>query len=213
MMRVGVIWCGYALHVADRIGVNAYAPAVDEPINEAARFDELLAGIAAEAEAADIAALDADIAEVERAARAEARFLDRLRAHRTLALDVSGVGVVSGLVATVGRDVVVLAASDGDWAVPAWAIVGALGLGQEAQPAATPSERLGMASVARAWARQRSVVRVMRIGAVPLDGTIDAAGADHVDLAEHDPGEPRRSESVRRRVAIPLAAIAAIRRR
>lgn len=201
------------MHAARAAGVNAYAPAVDESISGSARFDDLLAGIAAEAEAADAAALDADIAEVERAARAESRILDRLRAHRWASVEVTSGPLASGLVAAVGRDVLVLAAQDGDWAVPVWGIAAVIDLGEVAREPATASERLGLASVLRAWARQRSVVRVMRVGSGPLDGTIDAVGADHVDLAEHDPGEPRRPGAVRRRAVIPLGAIAAVRRR
>lgn len=201
------------MHAARAGGVNAYALAVDEPISGSARFDDLLAGILAEAEAADAASMDADIAEVERAARAESRLLDRLRGQRQVSVEVVGGGQVTGLVAAVGRDVIVLSADDGDWVIPAWALAAVIELGGGAREATSPSERLGFASVARAWARQRSVVRVLRMGAGPLDGTIDAVGADHLDLAEHDPGEPRRAEAVRRRVTVPLGAIGALRRR
>ena len=201
------------MHAARGGGVNAYAPAVDEPISDSARFDDLLVGILAEAEAADAASMDADIAEVERATRAELRLLDRLRGQRQASIEIVGGGQVTGLIAAVGRDVVVMAANDGDWVIPAWGVAAVIELGFGAREAASPSERLGFASVARAWARQRSVVRVLRTGAGPLDGTIDAVGADHLDLAEHDPGEPRRPEAVRRRLTVPLGAIAALRRR
>lgn len=194
-------------------GVNAYALAVDEPISDAARFDELLAGIAAEAEAADAAALDADFAEMERAARAEARLLDRLRAQPRVSLELPGGGLVAGLVVAVGRDVVVIAADDGDWAVTAWGISAVINPGEGARVAASASERLGIASVARAWARQRCVVRLLRSDAGPLDGTIDVVGGDFLELAEHDPGEPRRRGAVKRQVLVPFGAIAAIRRR
>ena len=187
--------------------------AVDEPISGSARFDELLAGILAETEAADAASMDADIAEVERAARSESRLLDRLRGQRHASVEIVGGGQIAGLIAAVGRDVIVLAADDGDWVIPAWGITAVIELGGGAREAVSPSERLGFASVARAWARQRSVVRVLRTGAGPLDGTIDAVGADHLDLAEHDPGEPRRADAVRRHVTVPLGAIAALRRR
>ena len=186
---------------------------MDEPINTSARFDDLINGIAAEVEAADAAALDADIAELERAERAASRLLDRLRAQRELRLELGGGPLVTGLIATVGRDVVVLSAQDGDWAVPLWGIVAVVELGPGSREPVAAHERLGLASVARAWARQRSVVRVFRLEASPLDGTIDAVGADHLDLADHDPGEPRRPEAVRRQVTVPLGAIAAIRRR
>ncbi len=201
------------MHVVPTGRVNAYAPTVDEPISGSARFEALLNGIAAEAEAADAAALDADIAEVERAARAESRVLDRLRGQARVTLEMVGGQLVTGLVAAVGRDVVVLAADDGDWAVPLWGISAVVNPGDSARSARSMSERLGMLSVARAWSRQRSVVRIMRIGAPPLDGTVDSVGADYVELAEHDPGEPRRGEAVRRQVLIPLGAISGIRRR
>ena len=121
-MANAVVWCGNRIPCRPGEGVNAYAASVDEAISGAARFDNLLAGILAEAEAADAAALDADIAEVERAVRAESRLLDRLRAQRRVALDIVGMGTLVGDVAVVGRDVVVLAADDGDWAVPIWGI-------------------------------------------------------------------------------------------
>jgi hypothetical protein len=186
---------------------------VDEPISGAARFDAMLAGILAEAEAADTASFDADIAEVERAARGELRLLDRLRAQDHVVVEVMGAGVVSGDVAAVGRDVVVLAAQDGDWAVAVWGIGAVIDPATGSREATLPSERLGLAAVARAWARQRCVVRIVRLNATPLDGTIDAVGHDYLDLAEHDPGEARRPEAVRRRAMIPLGSIAAIRRR
>lgn len=201
------------MDAARTTGVNAYAPAVDEPISGAARFDDLLAGLALEAAAADAAALDADIAEVERAARAESYALDRLRAQREVSLEIAGGPLVSGLVALVGRDVVVLVADDGDWAIPLWGITAVIHPGERTRAAASVSERLGLASIARSWARQRSVVRVLRVGAGPLDGTIDSVGADHLEIAEHDPGEPRRPDAVRRQVLIPLGAVSAIRRR
>lgn len=201
------------MHVARAAGVNAYAPSVDEPISGAARFDELLAGIVAEAEAADAAALDADIAEVERAARAESRLLDRVRGQRYVSLELTGGAMVSGLVAAVGRDVVVLAADDGDWAIPVWGIVAIVNPGEVARAAQAIGDRLGLASVARSWSRQRSVVRVIRDSGAPLDGTIDVVGADYLGLAEHDPGEPRHPDAVRRQVLIPLGAVSAIRRR
>lgn len=212
-MTNAVVWCGNRIPCPPGEGVNAYAASVDEAVSGAARFDNLLAGILAEAEAADAAAMDVDIAEVERAVRAESRLLDRLRAQRRVALDIVGMGALIGDVAVVGRDVVVLAADDGDWAVPIWGIAAVIDLAPGVLMAQRPSERLGLTAIARSWARQRCSVRVMRLNAVPLDGTLDGVGADHLDLAEHDPGEPRRADSVRRLATIPLGSVAAIRRR
>lgn len=186
---------------------------MDEPFSEPARFDALLAGIAAEAAAADDAADDAQIEELERAARAQRRLLDRLRGAGTARVEVAGGPLVSGVVAAVGRDVVVLADTDSDWLIPPWGIAAVVGLAATPRPATTLVEQLGITAVLRAWARERSVVRVHRLGVSALDGTIDEVGADYIDLAEHDPGEPRRASAVRRIATVPLGSIAAVRRR
>ena len=51
----------------------------------------------------------------------------------------------------------------------------------------------------------------LRDGGV-LDGTLDRVGGDFVDLALHGAGEVRRRGEVRAVTAVPLAAIAAVRR-
>lgn len=181
----------------------------------------MLAGIAAEMAAADDAADDEQIDELQRAGRASRRLLDRLRSASLARIDLvsSGQGrdsdsrSVAGAVVAVGRDVVVIAAESGDWAVPLWGIAGVVNLVESTHAAESPLDRLGLAAVARSWARDRSIVRVHRGAAPSLDGTIDDVGADFVDLAEHDPGEPRRSESVRRLVTVPFGSMTAIMRR
>lgn len=198
--------------------VNAYAADVDEPFSdparsaENARVDALLAGILAEAAAAADAADDEEIYELERAGRAGRRMLDRLRGTDVVRVEISGADPVDGRVVAVGRDVVVMASDTADWAIALWGIVGVVGLSETAPAVQSTLDRLGLASVARSWARDRCVVRLHRLHAPPLDGTIDAVGADHVDLAEHDPGEPRRSGAVRRIVTVPLGAVVALRR-
>jgi hypothetical protein len=44
-----------------------------------------------------------------------------------------------------------------------------------------------------------------------LTGTLDRVGADHVELAEHPAGMPRRSEAVQGVTAVAIAAIAVVR--
>jgi hypothetical protein len=57
-------------------------------------------------------------------------------------------------------------------------------------------------------------VAVSLVGDGPrLVGTIDAVGADHLDLAEHPEGLPRRRENVRTVATVPFAAVVAVESR
>ena len=44
-----------------------------------------------------------------------------------------------------------------------------------------------------------------------LAGTIDRAGADHLDIALHEPGTPRRASEVSGHRVVPFGAVAWIR--
>lgn len=66
--------------------------------------------------------------------------------------------------------------------------------------------RFRLAFVLRDLCRRRIVVDV-RTSDGSHHGTIDRVGADHLDLAEHDLGEPRRQRAVRRVRLVPFAAI------
>jgi len=190
---------------------------VDEPRNGDERsldaVDALLAGLEAQAGAIEGVHDDAAAEDLARAARAEIPLLDRIRAASSIVIDVVDHGPVRGEVVAVGSDVVVIDAADGTWAVPFAGIAAVVGASDAAEAPTGVAGRLGLAAVVRSWARERSVVRVMRRGAAPLDGTIDRVGVDHLDLAEHDPGMPRLSAEVRRTASVPLGAITALRRR
>ena len=196
---------------------TAYAATVEEPGSGDARFDALFTGLEAQLDATSAADDDLAVEEIARAAWSEVALLDRLRAAATsqsgVVVEVAHHGAVSGEIAEVGRDVVLLQSNDGDWAIPAWGIAAVIGAADGSAPAEGVAGRLGFAAVARRWSQERSVVRIFRTGGVPLDGTIDRVGADHLDLAEHDPGVPRLPSEVRRSLAVPLAAITAMRRR
>lgn len=72
------------------------------------------------------------------------------------------------------------------------------------------SGRLGLAFVLRDLCRRRAGVEVhTRVGAVT--GTIDRVARDHLDLAEHDAGVPRRDRVVRRIRLVPFDAIVHVR--
>lgn len=72
-------------------------------------------------------------------------------------------------------------------------------------------ERMTFGFMLRDLARRRTPVTVARRGTDPQHGTIDRAGADHLDLALHDPGEPRRARSVRGFRVIPFVAVSWVR--
>jgi hypothetical protein len=72
------------------------------------------------------------------------------------------------------------------------------------------SSRLGLAFVLRDLCRRRAGIELRtRIGTVT--GTIDRVARDHLDLAEHEPGEPRRDRVVRRIRLVPFDAIVRVR--
>lgn len=175
------------------------------------RFDDLLSGLAAELEARDAAEDDALAAELARAEVAEVTLLDRLRAAARVTIEVVDHGPVVGSVDDVGSDAVFLVADDGDWALPIWGISAVIGLTDASTPPGSALSRRGFAARMRGWQVDALPVRVLRVGAAPLTGTIARVGADHLDLAEHDPGEPARGGS--RRAAIPFSAIGAVNRR
>jgi hypothetical protein len=64
----------------------------------------------------------------------------------------------------------------------------------------------------RVLVRERATVSVQMRDGQPLTGTLDGVFADHVELALHPRGEPRRSGAVTGTRSIPVAALAAIRR-
>jgi len=78
------------------------------------------------------------------------------------------------------------------------------------EPPTALSARLGLAFVLRDLCRRRAAVDV-HIGPERLHGTIDRVGRDHLDLAEHAPGEPRRTAAVARIRIVAFAALDLVR--
>lgn len=80
-----------------------------------------------------------------------------------------------------------------------------------APPAAGLADRMTFGFVLRDLVRRRTAVAVHLVGGRTLTGTIDRAGADHLDLALHEPGVPRRADAVTGYRVVAFAAIAWIR--
>lgn len=89
-----------------------------------------------------------------------------------------------------------------------------LAAGLRVEPAPPPagrlSDRLGLPFVLRDLCRRRIPSDIVTPWA-RLHGTIDRVGRDHLDLAEHDPGVPRRDSAVQRIRMISLDAVLLLR--
>jgi hypothetical protein len=72
------------------------------------------------------------------------------------------------------------------------------------------SGRLGFGFVLRDLCRRRREID-LDIAAGSQHGTIDRVGRDHLDLAVHDPGTPRRESAVRQLRVVPFAQVELVR--
>ena len=73
------------------------------------------------------------------------------------------------------------------------------------------SDRMTLGFVLRDLVRRRVGVAVHLRSGRSLTGTIDRAGADHLDIALHEPGAPRRASEVTGHRLVPFDALAWIR--
>jgi len=72
------------------------------------------------------------------------------------------------------------------------------------------SARLSLAFVLRDLCRRRQAVDLDLLAGT-IHGTIDRVGRDHVDLALHDQGTPRRESEVTQHRIVPLAQLRLVR--
>jgi hypothetical protein len=175
-------------------------------------FDDLEARLAAEEDVA----LDAEVADRTRRERALVGLHERLGASRhtgSLVVSIAGLGAVTAAVADVGADWVLLTLT-GDRAalVPFHALRSLGGLGGRVGPASPVARGFPLGAALRAISRDRAVVTVVTLEGVRLVGTVDAVGADALDLAEHAADLPRRAEHVTGHTTVPMTAIGAVLR-
>jgi hypothetical protein len=72
------------------------------------------------------------------------------------------------------------------------------------------ADRLGLAFILRDLCRRRTGVELTLVGET-LFGTIDRVGRDHLDLAVHESGKPRRNDEVRALRIVGLDVVLMIR--
>lgn len=181
-------------------------------------FEDLQNQFASEWEA-ERAALDTE-AERLRLARLplRARLLALLGGAATI--EVTGSERLRGTLTAAGEDWLGVDLDGGAAAVVRTDAVASLGLDHEdmlhsaREHGGTPrslAERMSFGFVARDLARRRVAVGIHRTDGAVLTGTIDRAGADHLDLARHEPGAPRRASEVAGFQLLPFAAIGWVR--
>ncbi|GAA4408480.1 hypothetical protein GCM10023168_25960 [Fodinibacter luteus] len=97
--------------------------------------------------------------------------------------------------------------------VPTASVVTVTALASHAEPG-RPARRFGLGYALRALSRDRATVAVSLVGGgAAVVGTIDAVGADHLDVAEHAEGVPRRRENVTAVTTLPFGAVVAVEAR
>ncbi|MEO6204314.1 MAG: hypothetical protein ABIO67_02870 [Mycobacteriales bacterium] len=179
------------------------------------RWQDLFDDLEGQAAAQDAAEVRGEVADRTRRERGSLQLTDRLRpgTEHPLAVHLAGAGTVRGTLSEVGPDWLLLTESAGCEAlVPLSAVLSVTGVGQRAEVAeGEVVRRLDLRWVLRGLARSRAgVTVVLRDGSVAT-GTLDQVGAEHVDLAEHAPGEARRAGAVRQVRVIPLSALSLVR--
>ena len=182
------------------------------------RWDELFADLEAQAEALARTELAGEVVERTRGEVGSLALLDRVRAAvgAQLRLHLAGGLTVNGTVSRVGPDWLLIDEQDAREAVVALARVlrvrGLVRYSAVPDSMSVVESRLGLRHVLRGIARDRSTARVHLVDGSVLDATLDRIGSDFVELATHAAGEVRRRGDVREIEAVPLAAIAVVRR-
>ena len=82
---------------------------------------------------------------------------------------------------------------------------------RDAHSGSALAQRMSLGFVLRDLVRRRVPLTVMLASGRGLSGTLDRAGADHLDIALHDVGAPRRAAEIRGFRVVPFTAIAAVR--
>lgn len=181
------------------------------------RWDDLFADLESQLEAAEAAELAGEVTDRSRREAGQLRLVDRLRPSvgGVVTLHCLGAGSVRGRLLDVGVDwLLVEETALNELLLSAAALLGVTGVSNRSDVPGSESEvarRLDLRWALRGLARNRAGVQVVLVDGSVLGGTFDRVGADHVDLAEHPPGEARRAGAVRQVRVLPLAALSIVR--
>lgn len=178
------------------------------------RWEGLFADLEGQLAAEERRERDDEVAERTRRERALVSLPARLAAAvgSPSRLALVGGAALEGTLLDLGEDwVLVRGDRDGrEVLVPLAAVVTVRALGPHST-AARAARRFGLGYALRVLSRDRATVALaLAGGAAPLLGTIDAVGADHLDLAEHAEELPRRRENVRDVATVPFRAIVSV---
>jgi small nuclear ribonucleoprotein (snRNP)-like protein len=181
------------------------------------RWEDLFADLEQQWQALAEGERHAEIVERTRAEFAQLTVVDRLRGseEREVRVRTRGGQAVEGRLCRVGADFLLLALSRRECVLPLSAVSAVSGLGEASVPATAAGAvraRLGLASVLRRVAADRSQVSLVTGDGSVLNGTLQRVGSDFVEMAVHEPGEALAAARSRRRTLVPFAALEILRR-
>lgn len=182
------------------------------------RWDALFADLEVQAAALSAAERDAEIADRTRSEVGRLRLVDRFRpaVGARLRLACRGGLTLTGQLSRVHPEWLLLAEDGGREALVTLAgVISISGLTRLSAAPDTMSmvdSRLELALALRGIARDRSPARLHLTDGTVLDGTLDRAAADFIDVAVHPAGEARRRSAVSQELVVALDAVVALRR-
>lgn len=178
------------------------------------RWEELFADLEGQLAAAESAELAAEVADRTRREWALQTASQRVRPGLRVTLTAHGLPPLTGRVVDGGVDWLLLEEpTRRQVLVRLGSVLSITGLDRASEPPleGEVQRRLDFRYALRGLARDRAGVQLVLADGSQRSGTIDRVGADHLELAEHPPGEPRRRDAVTAVVLVPLAALSAVR--
>jgi hypothetical protein len=181
------------------------------------RWEDLFADLEQQWEALAEGERQAEIAERTRAEFAQLTVVDRLRGSegREVRVRTRGGRDVEGRLCRVGADFVLLVLPRRECVLPLSAVSAVTGLGDASLAEGAVGAvraRLGLGSVLRRVAADRSQVSLVVADGAVLNGTLQRVGSDFVEMAVHEPGDALEAARSRRLTLVPFAALEVVRR-